>query len=148
MVRPERDLNPRSTTLEGSRITITPTMQLKKYIYKCMCKTQIDVQSSNPYPISTSQTSVKLYLRSTCVSFFRILQSVTSSQIFGHLVIWDNDVSWCRLEEWTSTWVWTLVWVYHMSNWSYGQNDQWQSTQVDLASLMILLEFRCIPDYP
>ena len=35
------------------------------YIYVCVCKIQIDVQSSNPCPISTSQT----YIPQALVSF-------------------------------------------------------------------------------
>ena len=48
----------------------------------------IDIQSSNPYLISTSQTSVpQIYV------LFQILKSVSNSQIYGHFSLSKIDVN-------------------------------------------------------
>jgi hypothetical protein len=50
-------------------------------------KTEIDVQSSNPCPISTSQTSVpQIYV------FLQILISAFNSQIYGHFSLSQIDI--------------------------------------------------------
>ena len=49
------------------------------YIYVCVCKIQIDVQSSNPCPISTSQ----IYIPQALVSFKKYMPPPPSSLLQG-----------------------------------------------------------------